>query len=483
MLSLSSFHMPSFFVAAPRQWMKVASLAAAITVTAPSHAQDVKRLEFVADSFVAGSQFSGTVLVAKGDQVLLDKGYGAANLEWNIPNAPGTKFRLGSITKQFTAASVLLLEERGQLKLADPVSKYLAGLPAAWSKVTIAQLLNHTSGIHNFTDTKEYQGIEPFTKKPAEILTLVSVLPLDFESGSRYSYSNSGYVLLGQLIEQVSGGSYADFVQKNIFDVLGMKDSGYDWNATIVPNHAAGYSRGEKGLVNAGFINMSIPHAAGGLYSTTGDILRWQRGLYEGKLLQPASLKAMTTPYKSDYGYGLLVREVDGAAETGHDGAIEGFATEASYRFGDRISVIVLSNIEDSQLAPLVNQLAKVTRGVDVLLPSERKAVALSAAQMAALDGTYVMPQGPRFWVRVRDGQLTARLEGQRALPIFAASPELLFAREVDAQCEVNRDAAGAVEALTLVQNGRRIRMARVADVKEDGQPVAAVRSIQQPGA
>jgi hypothetical protein len=143
----------------------------------------------------------------------------------------------------------------------------------------------------------------------------------------------------------------------------------------------------------------------------------------------------------------------------------------------------VLSNIEDSQLAPLVNQLAKVTRGVDVLLPSERKAVALSAAQMAALDGTYVMPQGPRFWVRVRDGQLTARLEGQRALPIFAASPELLFAREVDAQCEVNRDAAGAVEALTLVQNGRRIRMARVADVKEDGQPVAAVRAIQQPQA
>jgi CubicO group peptidase (beta-lactamase class C family) len=234
-----------------RKWLRAAGMAAVLLIAVPGQAQDLKRLETVVDSFVATSQFSGAVLVAKGDQVLLDKGYGAANLEWNIANAPDTRFRLGSITKQFTAASVLLLQERGRLKVSDPVSQHVPGLPASWNAITIDQLLHHTSGIASFTAQKEYPGIEPFAKKPAEILAMVRDLPLRFEPGSRFEYSNSGYVLLGQLIEQVSGVSYGEFVGKNIFEPLGMRDSGYDWNATILPHRAAGYARQGKTLVNA----------------------------------------------------------------------------------------------------------------------------------------------------------------------------------------------------------------------------------------
>jgi hypothetical protein len=280
-------------------------------------------------------------------------------------------------------------------------------------------------------------------------------------------------VLLGQLIEQVSGGSYADFVRKNIFEPLGMKDSGYDWNETVVPRHASGYAPDKKGLVNAGFINMSIPHAAGALYSTTGDLLRWQRGLYEGKLLTPASLQAMTTPYLSDYGYGLAVRDATSGKSVGHGGGIEGFSTEVRYRFNDKVSVIVLSNVEGSRLVALVENLATVAGGSVVVLPLERKEIALTPVQKTALVGTYAMPQGPRFRVREHGGQLTARLDGQRAIPFFAESFDQLFYRKVDAQLEVHRNAAGAVEALTLVQNGRRIRMARVADVAPDYDAVA----------
>ncbi|GJJ02201.1 hypothetical protein RugamoR64_27390 [Duganella rhizosphaerae] len=445
-----------------RKWMLSMGLATAMLVGGAVQAQDQKRLETLVDKAVARDHFSGAVLVAKGDQVLLDKGYGSANLEWNIPNSPSTKFRLGSVTKQFTAASVLLLQERGKLAVSDPVSKYLGGLPAAWSKVTIFQLLNHTSGIANFTSTKEYQAIEPFTKKPEESVALVRDKPLEFESGSRFSYSNTGYVLLGALIEKVSGQTYDAFVRQNIFEPLGMKDSGYDWNANVLPNRAAGYARGKNGMTNAGFINMSIPHAAGALYSTTGDLLRWQRGLYEGKLLSPASLEAMTTPYHSGYGFGLGIQQKDGGKEVGHGGGIEGFATEVHYRMADKISVIVLSNVEGSELESLTAGLTATARGVTYVMPTERKDIALSAEQMAAIAGTYTMPDGRRLWLRTSNGGMTTQLQGQASLPIYAESADKLFLRKVDAQLELHRDAAGKVEAVTLLQGGRNMRMPRV---------------------
>lgn len=357
---------------------------------------------------------------------------------------------------------------RSKIEVADPIGKYVPDLPASWQAITIAQLLHHTSGIANFTSQKEYRGIEPFSKKPAEILTIVRDLPLRFEPGSRFEYSNSGYVLLGQLIEQVSGESYGEFISKNILAPLGMQDSGYDWNAKILPHRAAGYERKDKGLVNAGFINMSIPHAAGALYSTTHDLLRWNRGLYESKLLKPESLQEMLTPGLKAYGFGIVVRDTSAGKEMQHDGGIEGFSTTLSYRFKDRVTVIVLSNVEGSMLEPLSVNLAAVAGGASVVLPLERKAIALTASQRASLMGTYAMPQGPKFYVREGEGGITGRMDGQRVLPLYAESPDQLFARAVDAQFVAEHDAEGMVRALTLVQNGQRIRMARVAETKRD---------------
>src|SRR6201997_1179492 len=177
----------------------------------------VARMEQIIQSYVADHKFMGSVLVARDGKTLLDKGYGFANLEWQVPNAPSTKFRLGSITKQFTAASILLLEERGKLKTDDPVKKYIPDAPAAWDKVTIYNLLTHTSGIANFTSFPDYASTETAPTIPEKLVARFRDKPLEFQPGEKWNYSNSGFVLLSYLIEKISGESYAQFVEKNIF--------------------------------------------------------------------------------------------------------------------------------------------------------------------------------------------------------------------------------------------------------------------------
>src|SRR5262245_32807785 len=248
-------------------------------------AQDVARLDQVVQSYVQDKTFMGSVLVARGAEVLLSKGYGDANLEWDIPNTPSTKFRLGSITKQFTAASILLLAERGKLKLDDPLKQYMPEAPASWDRITIFNLLTHSSGIPNFTALPQYKALQVIDTPVLKTIGEVRDKPLDFFPGEKMSYSNSGYIVLGYVIEKITGGSYEKFVQDNIFTPLGMKDSGYDSNTAIIPHRASGYVPSPNGPVNAGYIHMSIPHAAGALYSTTEDLLRWEQALFGGRII------------------------------------------------------------------------------------------------------------------------------------------------------------------------------------------------------
>ena len=212
-------------------------------------AQDnVARMDEVVRSYVNAKQFMGSVLVARDGKVILSKGYGSANLEWGVPNSPSAKFRLGSITKQFTAACILLLEERGKLKVEDPVKKYMPDAPAAWDKITIFNLLTHTSGIPSFTGFPDYHSMEAIPATPEQLVARFRDKPLEFQPGEKWNYSNSGYVLLGYLIEKISQQSYSQFVQENIFNPLGMKDSGYDSNTAIIVHRASGYSPGAKGI-------------------------------------------------------------------------------------------------------------------------------------------------------------------------------------------------------------------------------------------
>jgi hypothetical protein len=333
--------------------------------------------------------------------------------------------------------------------------------PAAWDKVTIFNLLTHTSGIPSFTSFPDYATIEPFTTTPTQLVKLFRDKPLDFSPGEKWSYSNSGYVLLGYLIEKISGESYEKFVQDNIFTPLGMKDSGYDSNSSIIAHRAAGYSPGQNGPVNAGFINMTVPLSAGGLYSTTDDLLLWEQGLFGGKLLSPTSLQKMTKPFMSDYACGLMVHTVNGRQVIEHGGGIEGFTTMLAYYPEDKLTVVVLSNFNGPAPSDVASKLAALAHGEKVVLLSERKEVPVDSKLLDGYVGNYEL--APKFILIVtREGdRLVTQATGQPKVPIFAESDGEFFAKVVDAQITFVRGAQGRASELILHQGGRDMHAKR----------------------
>ena len=437
-------------------------LAIALIVTTACLPQDkpqsetVARMEQIVQSYIPTKQFMGSVLVAQNGKILLDKGYGFANLEWEVPNTPTTKFRLGSITKQFTAASILLLEERGKLKVEDPVKKYMPDAPAAWDKITIFHVLTHTSGIPSFTSFPDYATKQAQAMTPQQLVDWFKDKPLEFEPGTKWNYSNSGYVLLGYLIEKISGQTYADFVQQNIFTPLGMKDSGYDSNSALIAHRASGYTPGKNGIENTGFINMSIPLSAGALYSTTEDLLRWEEGLFGGKVLKPESLAKMITPFKNAYAFGLGVRTQLGHKIITHNGGIDGFNTCLAYYPDDKLVVAVLANLNGPFAGQIADKLGQVAHGENAVLASERKEIAMSPAILGEYVGTYEFDLDPPSTISItlEGDHLMAQDTNERKNPLFAESETRFFFKIVDAQVEFVKNDKGVVTAMILHQNG-----------------------------
>ena len=412
----------------------------------------VARMEQVMQSYVQQGTFMGTVLVARDGAVIFDKAYGMANLELDVPNTPTTKFRLGSITKQFTAAAILLLEERGKLKVADRVKAHLPDAPMSWDRITVQNLLTHTSGIPNFTDMADYGTIKLSSRTASAAVAAVRDRPLDFGPGEQYRYSNSGYVVLGDIIEKVSGQSYENFIADNIFKPLGMSDSGYDSNSAVIKRRASGYTRLPAGrIVNATYIHMSIPHAAGALYSTTHDLLKWEQALFAGKVISKASLERMTTPFKNDYGFGLGSRVVSGRRVMMHSGGIDGFNTTMAYYPETKTVVIVLANVNGPVPDQAATHLAALMHGETVTLTSERKEITVPVATLEKYVGDYTMPSSVVMRITLEGSQLSAQLGRQAVNPIFPQSETLFFLKAVDAQIEFAPDGS----SLVLHQGGR----------------------------
>jgi CubicO group peptidase (beta-lactamase class C family) len=417
-----------------------------------------ERLEVVAKSYTAGNAFMGTVLVAEGDHILLNQGYGMADLEWNIPNAPEVKFRLGSLTKQFTATLILLLQQDGKLHIEDPVAKYLPDAPKSWEKITLTNLLGHTSGIPNFTNDKDFAawGMSPHTV--AEEIAFFSNKPLEFEPGSKFSYSNSNYEVLGAVIEKVSGEKYGDLLRKRIFQPLGMQDTGLDTDELILPKRAQGYSPSKDGLVHARSESMTVPWAAGSIYSTTGDLLRWERALFGGKVLNDSSLAAMTTAGKGNYGLGVGVVQQSGVTVIQHGGGIEGFNTQLAYIPDRKITVVVLSNVNGAAPGAMGSQLVDVAMGKPVILASERKPVPIAKEALQKFTGVYDVTPAFALTIAVSGDSLTVQGTKQPALPAMyqgaADGHPRFFIPQVNAEIEFLPDATGAIESLVLHQGG-----------------------------
>ena len=287
------------------------------------------------------------------------------------------------------------------------MKKYIADPPTAWDKVTIFHLLTHTSGVPDFTSFADYPKIKPFATTSAKMMALFRDKPLDFEPGERWSYDNSGYVLLTYLIEKITGDTYEKFVRENIFTPLGMTDTGYDSNSAIISHRASGYSFRGGRVENADFIHMTIPQGAGGLYSTTGDLLKWEQGLFGSKVLQPDSLEKMTTPFKNNYAFGLSVETAGGHKRIFHTGGIDGFNTEMAYYPDNKLMVVVLAN-QNPAADDIAVKLAAVAYGEMVTLPNERKEITLDPTTLSRYLGMYQMPDGgPIMLIALEGNQLT----------------------------------------------------------------------------
>ncbi len=437
------------------------ALAAFVLAPLPALAQDPARMDAVVRDDADKGAFMGAVLVARDDVVLFDKGYGSANLEWNIPNDGATKFRLGSVTKQFTAVAILLLQERGKLTLDAPVKTYLPDAPSAWDKVTVRHLLTHSAGIPNFTNFPDYGATKTLPATHDSLIARFRDKPLEFAPGEKFAYSNSGYVLLSAIVEKLSGQSYAAFVAENLFKPLGMADTGYDSHAMILPRRASGYAPGPKGPVNADYISMTIPQGAGGLYSTTRDLLKWQRGVYGGKLLKPTTVAAFRTPYKDGYALGVGIQSAGGTTTIEHGGGIEGFNTSLAYDPDRKITVVVLGNLNGPSPGKLSKALMTLARGGTVTLATERKEITVAPDQLAQYEGVYELAPSFAITMRVKDGKLMTQATGQQEFELFPESKDRFFLKVVDAQVEFTRDASGKVMGIILHQGGRAMPGAR----------------------
>ena len=349
-------------------------------------------------------QFHGTVLVADEKGVIHKKGYGFANIEWRVPNTPDTKFRLGSITKQFTAMVIMQLVAEGRLKLDDTLTTHLPDYRKdTGDRVTIAQLLNHTSGIPSYTSLPgffENESRTPFTV--ADFVKKFCSGDLNFEPGAKYAYNNSGYFLLGAIIEKVTGKTYAQALQERIFDPVGMKSSGYDVSATVLPKRASGYEFQLDGYANAAYLDMGIPYAAGSLYSTVEDLYLWDRALHGDKLL-PAPLKLrMFTPGLNNYAFGWAARPLklhDGQTELAnlsHGGGINGFVTLIIRVPERKLLVVLLDNASSGgKLSELAAGLLSILHGI----PPQQPLPPVGAVVWSTLDKTSVTEAIARYRV------------------------------------------------------------------------------------
>lgn len=335
------------------------------------------KIDGLVQKFVELGQFNGSVLVAQGDGVIFKKGYGMANFEWSLPNAPDTRFRLGSITKQFTSMLIMQLVEQGKLSLDD---KLVERIPyyrrETGGKVTIHHLLNHTSGIPSYTGIPDFFRDHSRQALPLrELVTKYCSGDLEFEPGSKFAYNNSGYVILGAVIEQVTGKTYEQVLQERILEPLGMKGTGYDHSEQLITKRAAGYENSLDGMRNAAFLDMSLPHAAGALYSTVEDLYLWDRALYGTQLLSEDGKKKLFTPGLGNYAYGWIVRKAAIGPEKKerllieHGGGINGFSTLISRVPEERALIVLFNNTGGAPLNRISEGIGDLLSGREPQLP------------------------------------------------------------------------------------------------------------------
>ncbi|HYE73894.1 MAG TPA: serine hydrolase [Blastocatellia bacterium] len=424
----------------------------------PSARQIKAEVDEYMKSAVEVERFSGSILIARDGQPIVSKSYGMANIELDVPNTPKTVFRIASLTKQFTATAIMMLQERGKLNVNDAICKYLDDCPAAWQPITIRHLLTMTHGIPGVSVLE----LGPLRGLPVpwdQWLEATKKKPLEFAPGEKFKYANSGYTLLGFIIERVSGKSYGDFLQENIFTPLGMTQTGYENPLRIIKNRATGYRQlpGDP-ITNVPYAEIVGLYAAGGIYSTTEDLLLWDKALYTDKLLSPKSIEEMFTPFRDmypgkSYAYGWWTSQKFGRREIAHGGNLAGFITYIARFPSDRVTVIVLSNNGRGSSGKISNVLSAIVFGAPYEIPKERKAVAVASSTLDKYVGEYEFQYPPvTYTVTNENGKLMLLEPGYPKTEMFAESETNFFLKTYDGQFKFVKDANEEVTGVMVYQ-------------------------------
>ena len=431
----------------------ILALAIVFTATAQPKTNEDQQLSNAIDKIIEEDyQADGpgvAVLVAKNGNILYHKGVGMANLELGVPMKADMIFRIGSITKQFTAVAILQLMEQGKLSLEDEITKFIPDYPTHNHKITIHHLLTHTSGIASYTGMKDWTPEvmkKDFT--PLEMIDFFKDQPMDFEPGEEWRYSNSGYFLLGYIIEKVSGQTYEDYVREHLFEPAGMVNSLYGNDINIIMNRAYGYQQGEHGYENANFLSMTQPYAAGSLMSTVEDMFRWNRALISGKLLSEESLALAWTNYTLNngsiinYGYGWMPGDVQGSPMIAHGGGINGFMTHEAYFPDEDLFVVLFLNC-----TCIGTEAAHKIAALALGKPFDYKEVEIEASKLDEYTGVFQNSAGNQRNIYIEDGKLISQRVGGGTFRIIPFEADKFFFENSLTNIEFTRNRSGKVVA------------------------------------
>ena len=417
----------------------------------PTRAGFAQRADALVKPYLEAKLFSGAILVAHRGRPVFRRAYGLANREWGVANTPETRFRVGSITKQFTAAAILKLAEAGRLNLDDPIRRFYPEAPAAWDRVTIRTLLTHSSGIPSYTNLPDYYArIQRLEMAPREIVALTADKPLLFEPGKGFDYDNTGYILLGLVVEAASGQSYQRYLRETIFEPVGLKDTGYDDASVILPRRASGYRLGNGQLRNALPIASSIPYAAGAHYSSVDDLLAWDRSLFSGRVISVLSRRAMFADAGFGYGFGWYIGQSHGHRLWSHGGGINGFLTIKDNYPDDDLIVLVLANTETAPVQAMAREIAALWFRV----PDPGSEIVLEPEIMDRYAGHYRLGPG-RLLTLTRDGDhLMAQVTGEPALPFVPEGDRTFVSKARNARITLDTEPDGRPTGLILYRDG-----------------------------
>lgn len=398
------------------------------------------------------------VLVAKKGEIVYNKAFGAANIELNVPLRTDMVFRIGSVTKQFTAVAILQLVEQGKLSLQDSIQKYIKDYPSKGHIITIEHLLTHTSGIKDYL---QINYSSPFLERwdftPKQLIDSFKNVPMEFAPGAKFSYSNSGYALLGYIIEKVSGMYFQDYMQQNLFKPLGLSNTFCDNAGSIIPKRVNGYVKEVQGYKNADYWSMTVAYSAGSMVSCVEDLLKWHTALHSYKILKKETLDKAFTSFMlkdgtpAEYGYGWFLKQVNGTRSIAHGGAISGFRSNALYYPAEDVFIAVLFNCGCAR----VDELSLAISGLALGRPMQTD-IKVSDAVLNACTGTYYLVSNPKRTIVLtkENDHLLAMISGQGSFPLlFQSDTKFQFKNVADAQCEFVYE-NGKVTKMVVNQNG-----------------------------